>query len=86
MSHEREKLKSVADGIKKKNHPDYDKLKQISASVKKKVSAAVGKNKPKFGPETEGFVIHPHHEGAPKVKVVDPNFASRKEQTGKFKK
>lgn len=86
VSHERDRLKKVDPGIKKKAHPHYAELQSIAQSVHSKVAKAVGKNKPKWGPETEGHVLHPHDHNAPRVKVVAADFRDRKKRTeDKFK-
>lgn len=34
--------------------------------------------KPKWGDETEGYVIHPDNENIPKLKIVDPRWSERR--------
>ena len=86
VSNERDRLSKVDPDIRRKNHPHYGELQDIARSVHKKVAAAVGKNKPKWGPETEGHVLHSHDSNAPRVKVVAADFRDRKKRTeGKFK-
>jgi len=36
--------------------------------------------KPKWGPETEGYVIHPFNSAAPMLKVIDPAWSERRKR------
>lgn len=71
-------------------HKDIEKRKfeSIKDEIHKRVAAHTAKVHPKWGPETEGHVIHPHasNPDAPRVKIVDGNFMARKHATAKFVK
>ena len=73
------------EGIKTQKDPRHEELREIAKRVDKKTRAYIGKRKPKWGPETEGHVIH----AGIKVKIVDKGFAENKKkmenETGKFK-
>jgi hypothetical protein len=64
------------------------KFESLKNDIHARVSHAIKHLGPKWGPETEGHVIHPHESNpdAPRVKVVDGNFLARKKANEKFVK
>lgn len=61
---------------------EQEKFHAIKQELHKRIAPVITKNKPKWGPETEGHVVHPTHIGAPRFKIVDSTFKSRKSEFG----
>jgi len=86
VSDEKQRLDKLSPNIIRKKHTHYNEMVKIAKDVQAKVINAVQKNKPKWGTETEGYVIHPEiGSNAPRIKVIDTNFISRK-NSSKFGK
>ncbi len=62
------------------------KFEAIKHELHHRIATSTSKLHPKWGPETEGYVIHPHESNptAPRVKVIDGNFMARKKAGEKF--
>lgn len=80
--HSRKKADSEA------KETERGKFDAIKTEIHRRVANHTGHLTPKWGPETEGHVIHPHDKNllAPRVKVVDGNFMARKNAGTKFVK
>lgn len=72
---------------KKAKLGELEKLKGLQNEVHNRVDQHIAKIKPKWGKETEGFVVHPHseHKDAPRFKMVSSRFTKAKEDFS-FKK
>ena len=68
-------LLEIEDGIKRRNHPDYSKMETISFEFKGKIYNALKDLRPMWGPEAEGYVLHPIN-GAPKMKIIRDGWRS----------
>lgn len=56
------------------------KLDSIKSSIHNKLKGHLSELKPKWGSETEGYVIHPHKgSSAPRIKVISDTFKQNKQ-------
>jgi uncharacterized protein YeaO (DUF488 family) len=65
---------------------EKDKFEKIKHDLHTRIAKHTSKIHPKWGPETEGHVVHPHESNphAPRIKIVDGNFMARKHANAKF--
>lgn len=62
------------------------KFAAIKDEFHNRCAKAVSHIHPKWGPETEGHVLHPTDPNHPRLKIVDGNFMARKHAMAKFVK
>jgi hypothetical protein len=73
-------MKSRKHSDREEKAAEVEKFNNIKQKVHNKVKDSVSDIKPKWGSETEGFVIHPKEgSSAPRVKVVSDTFKQNKQ-------
>lgn len=80
LNHELMKSRKKAD--KENKNKEIDKFVALKNSVNNKIQNSVSHLQPKWGSETEGYVIHPDKESnadAPRVKVISDTFKQNKQ-------
>ena len=73
-------LKSRKQADKESKVAEQEKLKSIQQSVHNKIKSHLSSLAPKWGSETEGYVIHPKEgSSAPRVKIISDTFKQNKQ-------
>lgn len=75
-----ERLKNVDPSIRTRKHPHWPEVESIASDLRKRIGNSINNIKPKFGPETEGYVFH----GPIRFKHVPDGYAQRKKEVGKY--